>query len=149
MDTSAKYFIADLVEEVGSLSTVAAQIVALTTDPECDMNQLTKVIHADNVMSARFLALANSAALSRGVEIRNLKDCLVRLGLDRVRNVALLMSMHDLAPETAALSCPPGGAASAMSRWTRGSTGRWIGQSSWTRSTGCRRGRKGERSPSN
>lgn len=98
METSAKHFITDLVDEVGSLSAVATQIVAITSDPECDLEQLTRVILADNVMSLRFLALANSATFSRGGETRDLRDCLVRLGLNRVRNVALLMGVHDLGP---------------------------------------------------
>ena len=98
MVTSTKYFIADLVEEMGSLNAVASQIVALTLDPECDLDQLTRLILSDNVMSMRFLALANSATISRGKEVRSLRDCLVRLGLERVRNVALLMGMHDMAP---------------------------------------------------
>ncbi len=101
MHTSTKYFITDLVEEVGSLGAVASQIVGMTSDPECDMGQLSQVILADTVMAARFLALANSAALARGHETRDLKDCLVRLGLTRVRNVALLMGMHDLSPREA------------------------------------------------
>ncbi|MBU8871507.1 MAG: HDOD domain-containing protein [Gemmatimonadales bacterium] len=98
MVTSSKYFIADLVEEMGSLNAVASQIVAFTLDPECDLDKLTRLIMSDNVMSMRFLALANSVAVSRGKEVRDLRECLIRLGLERVRNVALLMGMHDMAP---------------------------------------------------
>jgi len=93
-----KTFVSDLVEEMGSLPTVAAQIVSLTSCPDCDLGQLTRVIISDNVMTMRFLALANSAAISRGVEVRNLRGALVRLGLRRVRNVALCMGMHDMMP---------------------------------------------------
>ncbi len=96
-----KTFVSDLVEEMGSLPTVAAQIVSLTSCPDCDLGQLTRVIISDNVMSMRFLALANSAAISRGVEVRNLRAALVRLGLRRVRNVALCMGMHDMMPASA------------------------------------------------
>ncbi len=96
--TTQKTFVSDLVEEMGSLPSVAAQIVSLTSAPDCDLGQLTRVIISDNVMSMRFLALANSAAISRGVEVRNLRAALVRLGLRRVRNVALCMGMHDMVP---------------------------------------------------
>ncbi len=98
MKTNHKYFVADLVEEVGSLPSVAAQLVTMTSDPNCDMNSLSRVIVSDSVMTMRFLALANSAAISHGQEIRNLKSALVRLGLRKVRNVALLMGMHDMMP---------------------------------------------------
>lgn len=98
MEATGKYFVADLVEEVGSLPSVAAQIVAMTSDPECDISKMTKVILSDNVMTMRFLALANTAAMGRGQEIRNLRGALVRLGLRRVRNVSLCMGMHDMLP---------------------------------------------------
>ena len=93
-----RYYVNELVEEIGSLPTVAAQIVGLATDPNCNLNQLAKIIRSDSVLTMRFLALANSAAMARGQEIRNLRDALVRLGLRRVRNVALCMGMHDLLP---------------------------------------------------
>ncbi len=93
-----KTFVSDLVEEMGSLPTVAAQIVSMTSSPDCDLGQLTRVIVSDSVMTMRFLALANSAAFSRGNEVRNLRQALVRLGLRRVRNVALCMGMHDMMP---------------------------------------------------
>ncbi len=98
MSTTCKPFVTDLVQEVGSLPSAAAAIVALTVDPACDLEHLAKALKADAAMALRFLALANSAALSRGQEIRDLKAALVRLGIRRVRNVALLMGAHDMMP---------------------------------------------------
>ena len=98
MTTSHKYFVADLVEEVGSLPTVAAQIVAQTSDPQCDIGDLCRLIQSDGVMTMRFLALANSAALAGANETTDLRAALVRLGLRRVRNVSLFMGMHDMNP---------------------------------------------------
>lgn len=96
--TTTRTFVADLVGRVGSLPSVAAQVVSLASDPQCDVGKLARVILSDNAMSVRFLALANSAAVSRGQEIRNLRAALMRLGMRRVRNVALLMGMHDMVP---------------------------------------------------
>ena len=98
METASKYFVADLVEEMGSLPTVAAQIVSMTADPNCDIGDLNRLIQSDSVMTLRFLALANSAALSGAHEARDLRAALVRLGLRRVRNVSLFMGMHDMNP---------------------------------------------------
>ncbi|MBM4131498.1 HDOD domain-containing protein, partial [bacterium] len=81
-----------------SLPSVAAQVVSLASDPQCDVSALTRVIMSDNAMSLRFLALANAAAVARGRETRDLRTALVRLGLRRVRNVALLMGIHDMVP---------------------------------------------------
>ncbi len=97
-NATSRTFVADLVGRVGSLPSVAAQVVSLASDPQCDVGKLARVIMSDNAMSVRFLALGNSAAVSHGREIRNLRTALMRLGLRRVRNVALLMGMHDMVP---------------------------------------------------
>jgi serine phosphatase RsbU (regulator of sigma subunit)/HD-like signal output (HDOD) protein len=101
METTTRTYVSDLVEQVGSLPSVAAQVVSLASDPDCEIDHLTKAIMSDSAMSLRFLALANSAAVSHGREIRNLRAALVRLGMRRVRNVALLMGMHDMSPSRA------------------------------------------------
>ncbi|MBE0565489.1 MAG: SpoIIE family protein phosphatase [Krumholzibacteria bacterium] len=105
MVSTCKPFVTDLVEEVGSLPSAAAAIVAMTVDPECSLDGLARALKADAAMALRFLALANSAALSRGQEVRDLKAALVRLGIRRVRNVALLMGTRDMMPSGA----PSGG----------------------------------------
>ena len=104
METAKTSFMAELVDEAACLPSVAARIVALTSDPRCDMHELSRAILADGAMTMRFLALANSAAFSRGQEITDLRTALVRLGLRRVRDVALLMGAHDLFPRDAALA---------------------------------------------
>lgn len=101
MATAHNISVTALVDEVGSLPSVAAHVVALTSDPGCSMGDLARVILADAAMSLRFLALANSAAFSRGREVRDLRTSLVRLGLIRVRDLALLMGAHDLFPTSA------------------------------------------------
>ena len=98
MMTHSTSLITDLVEQVGSLPSVAAQVVGLASDPDCDIREMTKVITCDNAMTLRFLALVNSPAVSCGHEIKDLRSALVRLGMHRVRNMALLMGIHDLVP---------------------------------------------------
>ncbi|MDX2475399.1 MAG: SpoIIE family protein phosphatase [Candidatus Krumholzibacteria bacterium] len=98
METRSQFFVTELVAEMDSMPTLAAQVVSLASDPDCDLGALSKLIRSDNVLTMRFLALANSAAVAHGQEIKNLRGALVRLGIRRVRNVALLMGMHDMAP---------------------------------------------------
>ena len=93
MKTKTRYFVTDLVAEVGCLPHLAARVVSLAADPECNMAALARLILSDNVLTMRFLALANSAAFSRGQETRDLQGALVKLGLRRVRNVALMNGM--------------------------------------------------------
>lgn len=104
METSTRYFVTELVAEVGSLPSLAAQVVSLTSDPDCDLGALSNLILSDNVLTMRFLALANSAAVAHGHEVKNLRAALVRLGTRRVRNVALLMGVHDMTPSDSAAS---------------------------------------------
>ncbi len=98
MKTHKGYFVTELVAEVGSLPSLAAQVVSLTSDPDCNLTALTRLILSDNVLTMRFLALANAAVTAHGQEIKDLRGALVRLGITRVRNVALLMGVHDMAP---------------------------------------------------
>ncbi|MFO7654727.1 MAG: SpoIIE family protein phosphatase [Candidatus Krumholzibacteriia bacterium] len=91
-------FLRALADAAGSLPPVAAQVLALTSAPDCSLERLYRVIRADGALALRFLALANSAAFARGGELRDLRTALVRLGLHRVRNVALCLGMHDLCP---------------------------------------------------
>lgn len=102
MTTRTKYFVSELVAEVRSLPSLAARIVSLTADPNCDLPSLSRLILSDSVLTMRFLALANSAAFGHGLEITDLRRALVRLGIRRVRNVALLMGMHDMTPQATA-----------------------------------------------
>jgi HD-like signal output (HDOD) protein len=98
MESTCVIHAADLVDEIGSLPSAAASIVGLTVDPDCAVDDLVRAIGADPAMAMRFMALANSAAVARGREIRDLRGALVRLGLRRVRNVALLTAAHDMMP---------------------------------------------------
>ena len=66
METTRRHYVSDLVKEVGSITGVAAEVVNLTTGADCDFHKLGRIIKSDGAMTMRFLALANSAALSRG-----------------------------------------------------------------------------------
>ncbi len=100
MSTVIDHTLTDLVENVGSLPSVAARIVALSSRPDCGLDALARVIELDPAMTLRFLALANCAASSPRCPVRSVKEAVVRLGLRRTRDVALLMGMHDLVPVT-------------------------------------------------
>jgi len=42
METKNRYFVSELVAQVGSLPALAAQVVNLTSDPECDLGKLSR-----------------------------------------------------------------------------------------------------------
>lgn len=100
MNTTIDQTLSDLLEGVASLPPVAARILSLTTREDCSLDELARVIACDAPMALRFMALANSAALFATTPVRTVREALVRLGLRRTRDIALLMGMHDLAPST-------------------------------------------------
>ena len=100
MNTTIDQTLSDLLEGVASLPPVAARILSLTTREDCCLDELARVIACDAPMALRFMALANSAALFAATPVRTVREALVRLGLRRTRDIALLMGMHDLAPST-------------------------------------------------
>ncbi len=104
MSTAIDKTLSHLLDEVGSLPSIAVRIVDLSADPDCELGDLAEIISYDPAMTLRFLALANSAAVSRGKRIRTLQEALIRLGIRRTRDIALLMGMHDLIPPTQSLA---------------------------------------------
>lgn len=105
MATTSQIVVSELVEQIGSLPQAAAKVVSLASDPECDIREMTKIISCDNAMTLRYMAIANSASLSMGNEIKDLRSALVRLGMIKVRNLALLMGIHDMEPSRDSKCC--------------------------------------------
>ena len=66
-------------------------------DPDISMTKLATLISLEPLISARLLALANSAAYNpSGNEIRDLQRAIERLGLQSVRSTALGIAMKQL-----------------------------------------------------
>lgn len=83
------------------LPEVAQKVVVATRDQDVDLRKIAKLIARDASMAAHVLRLANSALLNAGVPIVSLQQALNRLGLSRVRQVALM-----IACETSVFSIP-------------------------------------------
>ena len=74
---------------------VAAEVVALTSDEECDVRKLAAVIKRDQAMAGHMLRMANSAAHRGLVQVASLQQAMSRLGMALVRQFAFVISCQN------------------------------------------------------
>jgi len=74
------------------LPEVASQVIQLSFDEACEIRHLTDLIQRDQAMAAHVLRLANSVMFGATVPIVSLQHALSRLGLAKVREIALMIS---------------------------------------------------------
>jgi len=78
--------------ELPMLPEIASQVMAATQDVECDARKLSKLIHRDASLAGHVLKLANSPLYAPTVPIVSLQQAVSRLGMKRIREMALLVA---------------------------------------------------------
>jgi putative nucleotidyltransferase with HDIG domain len=81
--------------ELPLLPEVASRVISLTMDENCEMAQLSGLIQRDQSMTGNVLRLANSALYAPPTPIVSLQQALNRLGMKRVREIALVISCEN------------------------------------------------------
>lgn len=71
------------------LPTVASRVMELTADPESSIQDLMKVVEADQSLTVMILKMANSAFLGLSRSVDSLKQALTILGFTEIRNMVL------------------------------------------------------------
>ncbi|MEM6999698.1 MAG: HDOD domain-containing protein [Pseudomonadota bacterium] len=79
---------------VPMLPGVAAEVLASSLDDKTDAQQLAELIERDQSLAANILRVVNSPAFRGSVEIISLKQASARLGMERIREIALTVSMQ-------------------------------------------------------
>jgi putative nucleotidyltransferase with HDIG domain len=74
------------------LPEVASQVMALTSGDDCDVRQLSELLTRDAAMAGHVLRLANSPLYMPRVPIESLQQAVARLGLNKVREIAWIIS---------------------------------------------------------
>ncbi len=100
MPTLTQRFVADI-ESLGdlpSLSPVLAQLIATLGRDDASLTEVAGIIRQDPVLAARVMRSANSAAHARRTPVASIREALLRLGLVRVRRLALVVSLYDAVP---------------------------------------------------
>ncbi|MCL1892874.1 MAG: HDOD domain-containing protein [Holophagaceae bacterium] len=88
-----------LVEDLGKLPPIphiATQVLKLTSDPDCSLNELQQVIASDQALAAQILKIANSAMFGSMRAIRTLPQAILTLGLNSVKNTVIASISKDL-----------------------------------------------------
>jgi putative nucleotidyltransferase with HDIG domain len=75
------------------LPEAAAEVVAATGRPDCDVRAVAEVIRRDQAMAAHLLRIANSPLYLPRVKIVSLQQALTRLGTRAVREIALMIAV--------------------------------------------------------
>lgn len=74
------------------LPEVPGQVVQLTADDTCDARKLAALINRDQAMAGNLMRLVNSPMYAGSVPIVSLQQAVGRLGLKKIREVALIIS---------------------------------------------------------
>lgn len=69
------------------------QLLSQVTDPGCDVDALTELVGRDVALSVRVLNHVNSAANGLNRRVSSLREAIVYLGRERIRNIVALLIM--------------------------------------------------------
>jgi len=76
---------------------ITFQVRAALKDPNLSVEQLSKLVGAEPLMSAKIIRMANSVALNpSGREVADVKSAIVRVGMEAVRTVSFAVAMEQL-----------------------------------------------------
>ncbi len=102
-DTAAFTFVGMLAADVSSgefdlpsWPEIVIQIRRALEDEDCCIEHVERLVGSEPVLAARILKMANSALISRGEPVRDLRSAINRLGFDMVRSVAISLAMEQI-----------------------------------------------------
>ncbi len=79
--------------ELPVLPTVASEVLGTSLDDQSDAARLATLIQQDQSLAGHVMRVVNSPAYRGNAEIVALKQAIARLGLDRIREIALAASL--------------------------------------------------------
>jgi HD-like signal output (HDOD) protein len=78
--------------ELPVLPEVAAQLLKLTGDVDCNISDVVPLIKRDQSLTSHLLRIANSVRYNTGVSVSSVQQAVARLGLLAVREIVVLIS---------------------------------------------------------
>lgn len=81
--------------ELKALPPSVTEVLKRTNNPRCSLEQIAKPIKQDPAIAIKILKLANSSVYSRGRPVESVEQALTRIGLDKVRQIMLNISVID------------------------------------------------------
>jgi len=90
--------LSSLVEEMPAFSSSVTRIMELTSDINCSPKDMVEVIDHDPVMTVKILKLVNSAYFGLRNEVVSIKQGVVLLGINTLKNLALTIAAVGMLP---------------------------------------------------
>jgi HD-like signal output (HDOD) protein/CheY-like chemotaxis protein len=85
----------DKCAELKALSPTVAQLISVTAQPDCSIEQIARIVRRDQVLTLKFLKIANSVVYKRAGVVDTVQMALSRIGVAQVRQLALNISVVD------------------------------------------------------
>ncbi len=85
-----------VIEQVPTLPFMVVKLLEVTESDTSSANDIRKIIESDQALTAKTLKLANSTFYGRSRSVSNIKDAIVLMGLNAVKNMAICLSVRDL-----------------------------------------------------
>jgi HD-like signal output (HDOD) protein/DNA-binding NarL/FixJ family response regulator len=82
-------------EELKGMSPAIAQVLKLTSNARCSIEQVAKAISQDHAIALKVLKLANSSVYTRGEPVDSVQMAVTRIGLGQIRQTVLNLSVID------------------------------------------------------
>ncbi len=82
-------------EEVSALSPTVTQVLKLSQSQNCSIDAIVDAIKMDHAIALKILKLANSNVYSRGEPCASIRQAVVRIGLEQIRDAVLSISVID------------------------------------------------------
>ncbi|MCA9429973.1 MAG: HDOD domain-containing protein [Candidatus Omnitrophica bacterium] len=83
------------VENLPSLPTVVQEILDVTNDPRSGARDIQAVVENDQTCSVKLLKLANSAYYGFSRQVSSIKEAIVIIGMEGVKNVAMSLGVAE------------------------------------------------------
>lgn len=87
-----------LLGDLPSLSPVVAQLIATLDREDVSVGDVEAIIRRDPVIAAKVVSSANAAAYASHVPTTSIRGALMKLGLLRIRRMAVLISLYNAVP---------------------------------------------------
>ncbi len=81
------------ITKLPTLPAIAQTILSLASDESTDMKELEETIQKDPSISAKILSFSNSAFYGMSSNVTTIRDAVVRMGFNNVKNIALGISL--------------------------------------------------------
>lgn len=93
---SKRQQVLDAIERIESLPATATHLVHLLADPEAKLDDVRRCVELDPALAANILRICNSAAFAGRACVSSIYEAIVRLGTQRVLNLALTQGVTPL-----------------------------------------------------